>query len=217
MSAAKKLPPEVYGEDDAARKAEVVASMGLDTGIACGLILRSFSSLGNFDAELTIPALSKELDFQCERLEVGDLSGIEKMLLGQALALQAVFSKLAQEAASQKVQKRYESLMALALKAQGNSRATLQALIEMKQPRQALFAKQANISSGPQQVNNGAAPALAAAKTPALQAALELSPGSEMVQVAIPARRGESTLRARPHGEKIPANKRTIKGVNHVA
>lgn len=216
MSAAKKLPPEVYGEDDAARKAEVVASMGLDTGIACGLILRSFSSLGHFDAELTVTALSKELDFQCARLEVGDLGGIEKMLLGQALALQAVFSKLAQEAASQKVQKRYESLMALALKAQGNSRATLQALIEMKQPRQAVFAKQANISSGPQQVNNGAAPALAAVKTPTLQA-LELSPVGEMVQVAIPARRGESTLRARPHGEKIPANKRTIKGVNHVA
>lgn len=216
MSAAKKLPQEVYGEDDAARKAEVISSMALDTGIACGLVAKSFSSLGHFDAELTIPALSKELDFQCERLELGDLAGIEKMLLGQALALQAVFSKLAQEAASQKVQKRYESLMALALKAQGNSRATLQALIEMKQPRQAVFAKQANISSGPQQVNNSAAPALATAKTPTLQA-LELSPVGEMVRAAIPARRGESTLRARPHGQKIPANKRTIQGVNHVA
>lgn len=207
MSAAEKLPA-AHDEDGVKLKAEVVAHMALDTGIHCGLVAKSFSSLGHFDAELDIAALTHELDFQCERLAVGDLTGIEKMLIGQALALQTVFSKLAQEAASQKNQKRYESLMALALKAQGNSRSTLQALIEMKQPRQAVFAKQANFASQ-QQVNNGAAPALPAAKAPAPQA-LELSPGGEMVEAAISARGGESTLRVRAHGEKTKPNKRTI-------
>ncbi len=44
--------------------------------------------------------------------------------------------------------------MGLALKAQAQSRATLQALTELKYPRQAIYAGQANIAHGPQQVNN---------------------------------------------------------------
>jgi hypothetical protein len=47
--------------------------------------------------------------------------------------------------------------MGLALKAQSQSRATISALVDLKYPRQATFVKQANISHGPQQVNNGAA------------------------------------------------------------
>ena len=44
--------------------------------------------------------------------------------------------------------------MRLALKAQGQCRATVETLAAMKNPP-VVFAKQANISSGPQQVNNG--------------------------------------------------------------
>lgn len=39
--------------------------------------------------------------------------------------------------------------------AQAQSRATIQALVELKYPRQVAFVKQAHISHGPQQVNNG--------------------------------------------------------------
>jgi len=42
--------------------------------------------------------------------------------------------------------------MRLALKAQGQSRATVETLAAMKNPP--VFAKQANIANGPQQVNN---------------------------------------------------------------
>ena len=45
--------------------------------------------------------------------------------------------------------------MSLALKAQSQSRATIQALTEIKYPKQVAFVKQANISNGHQQVNNG--------------------------------------------------------------
>jgi hypothetical protein len=41
------------------------------------------------------------------------------------------------------------------LKAQSQSRATIQALTELKYPKQATFVKQANIAHGHQQVNNG--------------------------------------------------------------
>lgn len=47
--------------------------------------------------------------------------------------------------------------MKLALRAQNQCRATLQTLSELKNPRPVAFVKQANISNGPQQVNNGQA------------------------------------------------------------
>ena len=47
--------------------------------------------------------------------------------------------------------------MRLALKAQGQCRATLETLAAIKNPP-VVFARQANIAHGPQQVNNGVAP-----------------------------------------------------------
>ena len=44
------------------------------------------------------------------------------------------------------------------LKAQAQCRATLEALAEIKNPHPVAFVKQANISSGHQQVNNGMQP-----------------------------------------------------------
>lgn len=47
----------------------------------------------------------------------------------------------------------------MALKAQAQCRATLEALAEIKNPRPVAFVKQANISGEHQQVNNGVQPA----------------------------------------------------------
>src|SRR3546814_19019872 len=58
-------------------------------------------------------------------------------------------------ASSQNHLKQYQAHMNLGLKAQAQCRATLQALTELKYPRQVVIAKQANISNGHQQVNNG--------------------------------------------------------------
>jgi hypothetical protein len=49
-----------------------------------------------------------------------------------------------------------EIYLRAALKAQAQSRATIEALAEIKSPRAVAFVKQANIAAGPQQVNNGA-------------------------------------------------------------
>jgi len=77
------------------------------------------------------------------------------MLIGQATALQTIFTSLARRAMNQEYQKNLESFLGLALKAQAQSRATISALVDLKYPRQATFVKQANIANGPQQVNNG--------------------------------------------------------------
>ena len=79
---------------------------------------------------------------------------IEAMLIGQAQALQTMFVSLGRQAASKTSLPQYTAFMNLALKAQAQSRATIQALTELKYPKQATFVKQANISHGHQQVNN---------------------------------------------------------------
>jgi hypothetical protein len=97
------------------------------------------------------------LNESCKEVKDGDLSSLEAMLLSQATALQTMFASLARRAATQEHLRQYEAFMGLALKAQSQSRATISALVDLKYPRQATFVKQANISHGPQQVNNGAA------------------------------------------------------------
>jgi transposase InsO family protein len=48
--------------------------------------------------------------------------------------------------------------MRLALKAQSQCRATVEALAEMKNPKPVAYVQQANIANGPQQVNNNGVP-----------------------------------------------------------
>ena len=82
------------------------------------------------------------------------LGSIESMLYCQAVALQAIFSKIAQNAAIQPTFRQQDASLRLALKAQSQARATLEALAEFKNPRAVAFVKQANIAHN-QQVNNG--------------------------------------------------------------
>ena len=91
-----------------------------------------------------------------KKAKTGDLHTMEAMLIGQATALQTIFTSLACRAASQEQMRHYETFLSLALKAQAQSRATITALVDLKYPKQATFVKQANIANGPQQVNNGA-------------------------------------------------------------
>ena len=88
----------------------------------------------------------------------GDLSELEATLTAQAVTLDAVFNEMARRAAMNMGQHldATEKYMRLALKAQGQCRATAETLAEIKFPRSATFIKQTNIA-GQQQVNNGQA------------------------------------------------------------
>ena len=106
--------------------------------------------------DVDLAELVEGLSDSCKRVNDGDLSTLEAMLLSQATALQTIFTSLARRAQSQEYQRNLEAFLGLALKAQAQSRATISALVDLKYPRQATFVKQANIANGPQQVNNAA-------------------------------------------------------------
>jgi len=78
----------------------------------------------------------------------------QQLLASQAIALDTVFNSLAHKAANQDTLPKYEAFMKLALKAQAQSRCTLETISKIKNPPNATFVKQANISQGHQQINN---------------------------------------------------------------
>lgn len=98
--------------------------------------------------------LMKELRIQAEQVNSGDLRAVEAMLVNQAVSLQTIYADLAVRAKKEETWTGIQTLMQLALRAQSNSRATLQALAEMKSPKQIAFVRQANVAQT-QQVNNG--------------------------------------------------------------
>jgi hypothetical protein len=110
--------------------------------------------------DVSLTDLVASLRDQGEAVNRGDLAAAERMLAAQAVALNAVFSEMARRAALNIGEHlgATESYMRLALKAQSQSRATVETLATIKNPP-VVFARQANINNGgQQQVNNGAGP-----------------------------------------------------------
>jgi len=83
------------------------------------------------------------------------------MLTAQATSLDAIFNEMARRCALNMGEYigAADTYMRLALKAQSQCRTTIEALAEIKNPRPVAFVKQANISHGHQQINNGVKPA----------------------------------------------------------
>lgn len=104
-----------------------------------------------------VQALSKVSMEQARDIGGGDLSRLEFMLLTQATALQAMFVDLATRAKRQDRFDGIQTMTTLALKCAAQSRQAVTALAELRMPKTVMFAKQANVSNGPQQVNNGVA------------------------------------------------------------
>lgn len=103
----------------------------------------------------------------------------EAMLLAQAHTLDSLFNNLARRAQNQQYLNQFETNLRLALKAQSQCKATLETLAAIKNPP-VVIAKQANISNGHQQINNGV-PATRTEKTKSTQNELlaEAQHGSE--------------------------------------
>ena len=112
-----------------------------------------------FAGEVDLAKLLDDLRTRVEKVQGGDMRPVEAMLYGQAVTLETIFTSLARRATSQEYLKQFQAYLGLALKAQAQCRATLEALAEIKNPRPVAFVKQANISGGHQQVNNGTQPA----------------------------------------------------------
>lgn len=141
----------VCGTDETA--AEALGRTLVDPAMNAASTMQSYQGFLSDDADMmaTIGAINRS----AERIKGGDLSDLEGMLLSQATALQTIFTSLARRAQLQQHQRDLEAFLGLALKAQAQSRSTITALVDLKYPRQVAFVKQANITTGNQQVNNG--------------------------------------------------------------
>jgi hypothetical protein len=129
-NAAKSDPDKVLqlttepGEADGTR----LAKLGLDPAANAMTTARLFTK-GTF-GELAITALYEEMGKAVAAAKRGDLSRQRAMLAGQSFALNAIFTEMARRAAlnmGEYVQTS-ERYMRLALKAQAQSRATVEAL-----------------------------------------------------------------------------------------
>lgn len=137
-------------------ESEVLGGMAADPAFHCGGVVarNANASLGHWKT-ITAVNVADHLETLIEKVRNDDLSDLEGMLVAQAVALQSMFASLAGQATAQKSRENRESLTNLALKAAAQNRATITALADLKFPRSTIFAKQANVAHGPQQVNNG--------------------------------------------------------------
>ncbi|MBC7731455.1 MAG: hypothetical protein H7306_06080 [Bacteriovorax sp.] len=108
-----------------------------------------------YAGEVDLAELLKDLRERVEKVQGGNMQPVEAMLFGQAMTLETISTSLARRAASNEGLKQFQVNLTLALKAQAQCRATLETLAEIKNPRPVAFVKQANISGGHQQINNG--------------------------------------------------------------
>jgi hypothetical protein len=140
-------------EETANNYAKVVISPDL----AAFRVIRGAEIKSGFSEGMDVPAMLKQLRTQAETVNKGDLAQAEAMMINQATALQSLFSFLAARGLGCDQAPAFEANMRIALRAQSQCRATLETLAAIKNPP-VIYARQANIANGPQQVNNGAAP-----------------------------------------------------------
>lgn len=135
-------------------KKQLHADMAVHPALMGAVVVQQFgkSHIGPLEISETLEAVLETT----RKVKKGDMSGPEAMLVSQASALNSIFTELARRAGVNmgEYMGAMESYLRLALKAQAQCRATIETLAEMKNPP-LVIARQANISNGPQQVNNG--------------------------------------------------------------
>jgi hypothetical protein len=143
------------GLPDAASKSALGSQVPHATELLTGSIFPATAVVGAYLKTSEDPLdIMKALNARTQAIHDGDLDEVQSMLMSQAIALQAMFTDLACRAARQDSFSNTQILTQLALKAQAGSRATLQALADLKKPRQIAFVQQANVAHN-QQINNG--------------------------------------------------------------
>lgn len=145
-------PSYVRQEDTDKRSISARAMSGPD--------VRAASIIQALNNNLDINFLAAELRAQIGDVHDGNMARAEAMLVAQAHTLDALFAGLSRQAIHDMNEghgEAFERYMKLALRAQSQCRATVEALSAIKNPP-VIYAKQANIAHGPQQVNNGVSP-----------------------------------------------------------
>lgn len=139
-------------EAEIARKATVLYT---SNEMAALRVMRGADRQSRYWENIDVPSLMDQLRDQADTINRGDLSHAEAMLMNHATALQSLFARLAERGMSCEHLTGFEANMRMALRAQSQCRATLETLATIKNPP-VIYAKQANVTTGPQQINNGA-------------------------------------------------------------
>jgi hypothetical protein len=148
---------------------------------------KTWAGIGTTEAMQTLTA-------KAEAIHGGDLREAETALISQATVLQALFLEMTRRAGLNMGVSldATETYMRLALKAQNQSRMTLETLAAIKNPP-VVYARQANFANGPQQVNqvnNGVPAATHTAKTESAQNQLLRSSNGERLDFGAQAAAG---------------------------
>lgn len=129
--------------------------------VANAMALKAFARpiLGG---DLDIANLAEALAAAAQKVNLNDLTQVEASLTTQATMLNFMFADLTRRAgmnlsAGTEFVPAAETYFRMALKAQNQARMTLETLSNIKNPP-VVYARQANITNGPQQVNNGSNP-----------------------------------------------------------
>lgn len=143
-----KLKPEETPEQASA--AMMVDGLSMNTVAAVDYS----KTLGVLDITESFLAVDRE----AKKAQAGDLGGLEAMLAAQAITLNAMFTHMAHQASQMTIVDQIDRFTRLAFKAQSQCRTTVETLALIKGGPRTVFARQANIVNGPQQVNNGRPP-----------------------------------------------------------
>lgn len=131
----------------------LLAQLAVEPCMTAATVSTAFSrSFGDIALVATHAAILE----RTERVHDGDTQAVESTLVAQAAPLNSIFADLARRAGMNvgEYMSAAETYLKLALRAQNQCRMTLETLANIKNPP-VVFAKQANIAHGPQQVNNG--------------------------------------------------------------
>lgn len=162
-------------EKEEKSREQLIADIAL-SGLANGATLAADYSKSIY-GEIGLTECMETLRQKVKGIQGGNLAEVEALLTAQAVSLDAIYTALARRALINmgEYMGAAETYLRLALKAQSQSRATLETLAAIKNPPM-VIAKQANITSGPQQVNNGALPHASRAHAPARAGNSETAP-----------------------------------------
>lgn len=151
MTTQKITEPKNNSKQKETNTTSTTAKITLGPSVNAAAVITEYGSpFGEQDISALIDSLNDSID----RVLTGNMRGCEAMLVSQAHALQSIFMNLSRRAIKQEYLKNYETYLKLALKAQSQCRATLETLATIKNPP-IVFAQQANIAQGHQQINNG--------------------------------------------------------------
>jgi len=190
-----RLPPIPSNSTRDARMAELLVA-----GVATNAATTTHYAMGVL-GETDLTEVFQALRADGKSVQSGDLSGVEALLSSQIVALNAIFGEMARRAAVNMGEHldATDKYLRLALRAQGQCRATAETLAVIKQGPP-IFARQANVAHGPQQVNNGTMPpAPRASESTSINQPelLESSDGGHVdTRAASTAGRGDSALEA---------------------